>query len=438
MRPEGLNRPLQLDPGRLNVFAEELLNLLRDVVDSNGSIEPVIVMRLADEHERLVGKLAPKESGLLLACEEIRLVSRSFLGVARQVVLRRRHGKPPRKEIVPRKAICNVDDLADVPHVLHCRCHQYLGDDDHPNLLANCRHRREARQTSILPARTAMVYSHSMNRLAEWMRHRDRVLVMGVLNVTPDSFHDGGRYASAKAALERALQMEADGADMLDIGGESTRPGAEPLPSEEETNRILPVIEAIRKHSAIPLSVDTTKSEVAREALAAGAWMVNDISALRFDERMGVTIANTNAFVVLMHMKGTPASMQQDPTYEDVVEEVRRFLDDRIHAATGAGIAPDHILIDPGIGFGKRLHHNLSLLRGLRRLVDLGVPVVIGTSRKSFLGKILDLPSDERLEGTIAANAIAIANGANIIRVHDVKEGRRTADVAFRLRRDDV
>jgi len=277
-----------------------------------------------------------------------------------------------------------------------------------------------------------------MNRLVEWMRNRDRVLVMGILNVTPDSFHDGGRYASVEAALERALQMEADGADVLDIGGESTRPGAEPLPPEEEMDRILPVIEAIRKHSAILLSVDTTKSEVAREALAAGAGMVNDISALRFDQRMGVTIANKNAFVVLMHMKGIPASMQQDPTYEDVVEEVHRFLDERIRAAAGAGIAPDRILIDPGIGFGKRLHHNLTLLRGLRRLVDLGVPVVVGTSRKSFLGRILDLPSDERLEGTIAANAIAIANGANIIRVHDVKEGRRTADVAFRLRRDDA
>ena len=277
-----------------------------------------------------------------------------------------------------------------------------------------------------------------MNRLAEWMRNRDRVLVMGVLNVTPDSFHDGGRFASTEAALERALQMEADGADILDVGGESTRPGAEPLPPEEEMNRILPVIEAIRKRSSIPLSVDTTKSEVAREALTAGAVMVNDISALRFDERMGETIEEKNAFVALMHMKGTPASMQQDPTYENVVEEVWRFLGDRINAATGAGIAADRILIDPGIGFGKRLHHNLALLRGLRRLVDLGVPLVVGASRKSFLGKILDLPSDERLEGTIAVNAIAIANGANVIRVHDVKEGRRTADVAFRLRRDDV
>jgi dihydropteroate synthase len=283
-----------------------------------------------------------------------------------------------------------------------------------------------------------MVYSDSMDRLAEWIRDRDHVMVMGILNVTPDSFHDGGRYASVEAALERALQMEVDGADILDVGGESTRPGAEPLPPQEEMDRVLTVIEAIRKRSAIPLSVDTTKSEVAREALAAGASMVNDISALRFDERMGETIAEKDGYVALMHMQGTPASMQQDPTYENVVEEVRDFLNDRISAATRAGIAAERILIDPGIGFGKRLRHNLALLRGIHLLVDLGPPVICGVSRKSFLGQMLDLPSEDRLEGTIAVNAVAIANGADVIRVHDAKEGRRTADVAFRLRRDDA
>lgn len=275
-----------------------------------------------------------------------------------------------------------------------------------------------------------------MNRLAEWMRRRDSVLVMGILNVTPDSFHDGGRYASTEKAVDRALQMEADGADIIDVGGESTRPGADPLPAEEEMRRVLPVIEAVRRRSDIDLSIDTTKADVARDALAAGASVVNDVSALRFDEKMSGTIAEANAFAILMHMKGTPRSMQENPTYDDAVEEVRSFLRDRIRTAVDAGIEPDRILIDPGIGFGKGLSHNLALLQDLGRLVDLGSPVVVGVSRKSFLGKILGLPSDERLEGTIAANAIAIANGADVIRVHDVKEGRRTADVAFRLRKN--
>jgi len=281
-----------------------------------------------------------------------------------------------------------------------------------------------------------MVYCRSMNRLAEWMRERDRVLVMGILNVTPDSFHDGGRFTSIGAAVERALQMEADGADIIDVGGESTRPGAETVTSQVEVDRVLPVIEKIRERSAVSISIDTTKADIAKAALAAGASIVNDVTALRADASMAETIASENAYVVLMHMKGTPASMQQDPTYDDVVEEVRTFLDDRIHAAVASGIPFDHVMIDPGIGFGKRLEHNLSLLRGLRRIVDLGPPVVVGLSRKSFLGQILDLPSDERLEGTIAANAAAVANGAGILRVHDAKEGRRTADVAFRLRLD--
>jgi dihydropteroate synthase len=281
-----------------------------------------------------------------------------------------------------------------------------------------------------------MVYSPGMNRLGDWMRGRDRVLVMGILNVTPDSFYDGGRNASTETAIERGLRMAVEGADIVDVGGESTRPGSGPVPVEVEVERVVPVIAGIRERSDVPLSVDTTKSDVARAALAAGAAIVNDVSALRSDERMAGTIASAGAYVVLMHMKGTPATMQEDPTYEDVVEEVRAFLDDRIGVAVACGIARDHLLVDPGIGFGKRLGHNLALLRGLRRIVDLGPPVVAGLSRKSFLGRILDLPPEERLEGTIAANAVAVVNGATVIRVHDVTEGRRTADVAFRLRPD--
>ncbi len=277
-----------------------------------------------------------------------------------------------------------------------------------------------------------------MNRLAEWMSHRNRVLVMGILNVTPDSFHDGGRHPHPKEAIEAALAMEAEGADIVDVGGESTRPGAEPVPADEEIERILPVIEGLRRRSEIAISVDTTKADVATAAIDAGAQLVNDISALRFDDRMASAIASSGAFAVLMHMQGRPTTMQQDASYDDVVQEVCEFLSDQIRAAVAAGIETERIIVDPGIGFGKRLEHNLALLRNLHRLVELGRPVIAGVSRKSFLGRMLDLPSSERLEGTIAANAVAIANGADVIRVHDVKEGRRTADVAFHLRKNGL
>jgi len=268
------------------------------------------------------------------------------------------------------------------------------------------------------------------------MRERDRPLVMGILNVTPDSFYDGGRFASPEDAIEAALRMEADGADIVDVGGESTRPGATSIPTETELERVLPVIAGIRERTDLLIAIDTVKAAVARAALEAGASIVNDVSALRADEAMGRTIASARAFVVLMHMRGTPKTMQDDPTYDDVVEEIAAFLAGRLRAAADAGIAEDRVFVDPGIGFGKRLRHNLELLRHLERLVELGPPIVVGVSRKSFLGRLLDLPSDQRLEATIAADAVAVARGADVLRVHDVPEGRRTADVAFCLRRD--
>jgi len=277
-----------------------------------------------------------------------------------------------------------------------------------------------------------------MNRLAEWMQHRDSILVMGILNVTPDSFHDGGRFPGVGDAVESALRMEADGADLIDLGGESSRPGAAPVGVQEELDRVLPVLEGLRARSDIPISIDTTKAEVARRAIAAGACMVNDITALQGDEEMAGVIAASSAFAVLMHMRGTPQTMQADPVYEDVVGEVSDFLSERREAAIQAGIRADRIWMDPGIGFGKHLEHNLELLRHIDRLAHLGSPVLIGLSRKSFIGRILDLSTDERLEGTIAANAIAVARGADVIRVHDVREGRRTADIALRLRRPDA
>jgi dihydropteroate synthase len=277
-----------------------------------------------------------------------------------------------------------------------------------------------------------------MVRLSEWIASRDRVLVMGVLNLTPDSFYAESRHADPAAALVHARAMAAEGADIIDIGGESSRPGAQPIGAQEEIDRVVPVITALHEESDVLLSVDTTKAAVAAEALRAGASIVNDISALRFDPDMPRTIADRGAFVVLMHMQGTPSTMQNAPQYEDVVGEVSAFLKDRIAGARAAGIAGERILIDPGIGFGKRLEDNLALLRHLRALEDFGAPILVGLSRKSFLGALLDLPAAERLEGTIAANAVAVVNGADILRVHDVKQGVRTARVARALRNNDL
>ncbi|MFN7161796.1 MAG: dihydropteroate synthase [Fimbriimonadales bacterium] len=265
-----------------------------------------------------------------------------------------------------------------------------------------------------------------------------RTLVMGVLNATPDSFYDGGRYTALDAALARAEQMLADGADILDIGGESTRPGATPVPEAEEMRRVIPLIEAIaaRFPNAV-LSVDTTKSRVAQRALQAGACIINDISGATFDPHMLAVAAQSGAQVALMHIQGAPQTMQQNPTYHDVVAEVRDALASHAQRAIDAGVPPSHIWLDPGIGFGKTVQHNLELLRGLPQLRALGYPILIGTSRKSFIGHILGgLPPDERLEGTLATLALAVAWGADIVRVHDVKEAVRAVRVADALCRN--
>jgi dihydropteroate synthase len=254
---------------------------------------------------------------------------------------------------------------------------------------------------------------------------------MGILNITPDSFSDGGLFLDPSHALRQAERMVEDGADILDIGGESTRPGADPLPPAEELCRILPVIRGVAARFPVPISVDTYKACVAREAMEAGAVMVNDISAFTFDSQMASTVAAFRVPVCLMHIKGTPKNMQQNPTYEDVVTEVRDWLRERASVALAAGIAEEDIIIDPGFGFGKTVGHNLEILRRLREFTTLGYPILIGTSRKSTIGKILgDLPPQERLEGTAATVALSIANGASIVRVHDVKEMMRVARMA--------
>ncbi len=253
---------------------------------------------------------------------------------------------------------------------------------------------------------------------------------MGVVNVTPDSFYDGGLYFEPARAIEHALKLVADGADLIDVGGESTRPGAGPVPAREEKKRILPVIEVVREKKDVLISVDTTKAEVAAAALAEGAHLINDVSAGRFDPDLLPLVARTGAGLVLMHMKGTPRSMQSLASYDDVVGEVRDFLARRLEAAREAGVNEAAVILDPGIGFAKKLEHNLALLNNLPALAGLGRPVLVGISRKSFIGRILDAEPEDRLEGTIAAAVVSALNGASILRVHDVREVRRALAVA--------
>ncbi|ADC63048.1 dihydropteroate synthase [Allochromatium vinosum] len=260
--------------------------------------------------------------------------------------------------------------------------------------------------------------------------------LMGILNITPDSFSDGGRYLEREAAVARALRMLEEGADILDIGGESTRPGSAPVPPEEQERRILDVIRQLRDciPARIPLSIDTTWASVARAALAAGADWINDTSAGLDDPDMLPLAAELQAPIVLMHRRGTPRTMQRAPEYRDVVVEVRDHLAARAEAALAAGVRECDILLDPGIGFGKDQEHNLKLLAGLGRLVELGFPVLLGTSRKRFLGALCgDVAPDERVAATCATTALAVMQGVDTFRVHDVAANRQAADVAWAI-----
>jgi len=263
-----------------------------------------------------------------------------------------------------------------------------------------------------------------------------RTLVMGVLNITPDSFSDGGAYLDSEAAIARALQIEKDGADILDIGGESTRPGSSPISSEEEIRRILPVIEVLRGKLRIPMSVDTRRADVAEAALRAGAEILNDVSALRTDQRLAETARRARAPLILMHMRGTPQTMQRGPFARDVIRDVMAGLREAVALAKRAGLAKSRLLLDPGIGFGKKHEQNFEILAQLPELARLGCPIVIGTSRKAFLGKALagpdgtNVPPGERLLGTAATVTAAILGGAHIVRVHDVAEMVQVVRVA--------
>lgn len=250
----------------------------------------------------------------------------------------------------------------------------------------------------------------------------ERTLVAGVLNITPDSFSDGGQNFSVTNAVERAIEMEAQGADIIEIGGESTRPGATPVPLEEELQRVLPVLQALQSRLSIPISVDTYKNEVARQALDCGASIINDISALRFDEAIADTVAQSRAGLILMHMRGEPSTMQKIAPSEDIFAEICADMEIAMGKAVAKGVQHQQIIFDPGIGFGKTFEQNLAILNHLERFAELNLPIMIGTSRKSFIGRITGRPAPERILGTAASVAIAILRGAHIVRVHDVKE----------------
>jgi dihydropteroate synthase len=253
---------------------------------------------------------------------------------------------------------------------------------------------------------------------------------MGVLNVTPDSFSDGGSFLEPSAAVAHAVQMAADGADLIDVGGESTRPGAEPVPADEELRRVVPVLERIADSVRTPRSIDTSKAVVARAAIAAGASFVNDVTALRGDPETAAVVAESGVEVCLVHMRGEPRSMQDDPRYGDVVSEVKAFLEERLAHAVAEGVPEERIWLDPGIGFGKTLEHNLELLRRLGEIAQIGRPLVVGASRKRFLGALTGRREADRLAGSLAAAVVAFERGASMLRVHDVPETRDALAVA--------
>ncbi|MGO8942753.1 MAG: dihydropteroate synthase [Syntrophobacteraceae bacterium] len=261
-----------------------------------------------------------------------------------------------------------------------------------------------------------------------------RTLIMGILNITPDSFSDGGRFADYERALAQAFELISAGADILDVGGESTRPGSDPVPLPVELERVIPVIRAVRESSDIPISIDTNKSEVALQSLAAGADIINDVSSLRFDPAMVRVAAESGAPVIMMHMLGAPRTMQVNPVYESVISEIIAFLEQRVKFAVQNGIERSQIIVDPGIGFGKTVTHNLNIIRDLDCFSCMDRPIMLGASRKRFIGKILGRPEGEREFGTAVVNAFGIAAGAHILRVHDVAFHREAVGMAEAVR----
>ena len=278
-----------------------------------------------------------------------------------------------------------------------------------------------------------------MNHLLRWKNYSldlsKRTHIMGILNVTPDSFFDGGKYIEKEKAIEHGIKMAEEGADIIDVGGESTRPYSKRISPEEEMERVIPVIEGLAKEIKLPISIDTYKSKVADEALRAGASIINDISAFRFDPKMPITAAKAKVPIILMHMKGRPENMQNNPIYSDLISEIISFLRDAKRMAITYGIKKEFIIVDPGIGFGKTVEHNLTIIRSLSRFSVLDSPVLIGLSNKAFIGHILGKGHEQRETGTMAAIACAIMNGAHIVRVHNVKKAVETARIVDAIKR---
>ena len=267
-----------------------------------------------------------------------------------------------------------------------------------------------------------------------WLKSPSRTLIMGILNLTPDSFSDGGQFNSIQKALDHTMEMIEAGADIIDIGGESTRPGSKPISFNEEIQRTVPVIEEIRKITDCAISIDSYKSEVVEAALNVNANIVNDISGLTFDNEMAKVISNKKVPLIIMHMKGNPLDMQKNPIYDNLIREICNFFSNQISLANSAGIDSNKIILDPGIGFGKKLEDNFEIIRELKQIRSMGFPVLIGPSRKSFIGDTLKLPTDDRIEGTMATITAGLMNGANIVRVHDIKKTLRTISIAEKIK----
>ena len=274
----------------------------------------------------------------------------------------------------------------------------------------------------------------NINAFNNWLVKSEKpYLIMGILNVTPDSFSDGGQFLKVENAFTHSVKMIEEGADIIDIGGESTKPFADPVSTDEELSRVIPVIEKIRSEYDILISIDTTKSKVAEEAITAGANIINDVSAMEIDENMLQVAKNYNSPIVMMHMKGIPKNMQNNPTYDHLITEIKDYLSSRVKCAINAGIDRKNIIIDPGIGFGKSVEHNFEIINNLDSFVDLGFPVLLGASRKSFIGLTLNVEEKDRLEGSIAANVIGLQKGAKIFRVHDVLAAKKSLIIANKI-----
>jgi len=274
----------------------------------------------------------------------------------------------------------------------------------------------------------------NINAFNNWLVKSEKpYLIMGILNVTPDSFSDGGQFLKVENAFTHSVKMIEEGADIIDIGGESTKPFADPVSTDEELSRVIPVIEKIRSEYDILISIDTTKSKVAEEAITAGANIINDVSAMEIDENMLQIAKNYNSPIIMMHMKGIPKNMQNNPTYDHLITEIKDYLSSRVKCAINAGIDKKNIIIDPGIGFGKSVEHNFEIINNLDSFVDLGFPVLLGASRKSFIGLTLDVEEKDRLEGSIAANVIGLQKGAKIFRVHDVLAAKKSLIIANKI-----